>query len=128
MFENTKAYSGFAVDDVPKAREFYGRTLGLRVSGDGDDLWLHLPGGRDTLVYPKPNFTPATYTILNFSVHDIDAAVDELAARGVRFERYDGFDQDERGISRADGGPLIAWFTDPSGNILSVIEEQQRAG
>jgi catechol 2,3-dioxygenase-like lactoylglutathione lyase family enzyme len=127
MFEKTKAFSGFAVDDMPKAREFYGRTLGLSVSEEGDDLWLHLAGGWDTLVYPKPDFPPATYTILNFSVDDIDAVVDELGARGVRFERYDGFDQDECGISRAEGGPPIAWFTDPAGNILSVLEERQGA-
>jgi catechol 2,3-dioxygenase-like lactoylglutathione lyase family enzyme len=123
MFENTRAYSGFAVDDVQRARAFYEGTLGLRVSGDDGSLTLHLAGGRDTLVYPKPDFTPATYTILNFPVDDIESAVDELAARGVRFERYDGFDQDERGVLRAEGSPLIAWFTDPAGNILSVIEE-----
>jgi catechol 2,3-dioxygenase-like lactoylglutathione lyase family enzyme len=123
MFANTRAYSGFAVDDVQKARAFYEGTLGLRVSGDGDDLTLHLAGGRDTLVYPKPDFTPATYTILNFPVEDIESAVDELDARGVRFEQYDGFDQDERGILRGEGGPLIAWFRDPAGNILAVVEE-----
>jgi catechol 2,3-dioxygenase-like lactoylglutathione lyase family enzyme len=123
MFANTRAYSGFAVDDVQKARAFYEGTLGLRVSGDGDDLTLHLAGGRDTLVYPKPDFTPATYTILNFPVEDIESAVDELDARGVRFEQYDGFDQDERGILRGEGGPLIAWFRDSAGNILAVVEE-----
>ena len=123
MFESTRAYNGFAVDDVPAARAFYGGTLGLRVSGDGEDLRLHLAGGGDTLVYPKPDFTPATYTILNFPVEDIEAAVDELEARGVRFERYDGFDQDERGILRMEGSPLIAWFRDPAGNILAVLEE-----
>jgi catechol 2,3-dioxygenase-like lactoylglutathione lyase family enzyme len=122
MFENTKAFSGFAVDHVPRARGFYEETLGLRVSEDGDILTLHLAGGRDTLVYPKPDFTPATYTILNFPVEDIETTVDELVARGVSFERYDGFDQDERGISRAEGGPPIAWFRDPAGNILSVLE------
>jgi len=122
MFANTKAFSGFAVDDLQKAREFYERTLGLRVSEGDELLTLHLAGSRDTMVYPKPDYTPATYTILNFPVDDIDQAVDELAARGVRFERYDGFDQDERGISRAEDGPYIAWFTDPAGNILSVLE------
>jgi catechol 2,3-dioxygenase-like lactoylglutathione lyase family enzyme len=122
MFENTKAFSGFAVDDVPRARGFYEETLGLRVSEDGDILTLHLAGDRDTLVYPKPDFTPATYTILNFPVEDIETTVDELVTRGVNFERYDGFDQDERGISRTEGGPLIAWFRDPAGNILSVLE------
>lgn len=125
MFANTKAYSGFAVDDVGRAREFYGETLGLKTSVLDEEnglISLHLAGNRDTLVYQKPDFTPATYTILNFSVDDIDKAVDELAARGVTFERYDGFEQDEKGIARGEG-PSIAWFKDPAGNILSVIEE-----
>jgi catechol 2,3-dioxygenase-like lactoylglutathione lyase family enzyme len=125
MFADTKAYSGFAVDDMQKAREFYGETLGLRVSVLDEEyglLSLHLAGDRDTLVYQKPDHTPASYTILNFPVEDIDAAVDELAARGVRFERYDGFEQDEKGISRGQG-PDIAWFKDPAGNILSVHRE-----
>jgi catechol 2,3-dioxygenase-like lactoylglutathione lyase family enzyme len=122
MFEHTKAFSGFAVDDLQKAREFYEGTLGLRVSERDGDLVLHLAGGRDTVVYPKPDFLPATYTILNFPVDDIESAVDELTTRGVRFEHYDGTDQDEKGISRAEGGPLIAWFRDPAGNILSVLE------
>ena len=123
MFGKTKAYSGFAADDLQQARDFYEHTLGLEVSGEGDLLTLHLAGGRDTLVYHKPDFAPATYTVLNFPVDDIDAAVDELTARGVRFERYDGIDQDGRGVSRVDGGPRIAWFTDPAGNIFSVLEE-----
>lgn len=123
MFANTKAFSGFAVDDLQKARDFYAGTLGLEVSGDGGLLTLHLAGGRDTLVYPKPDFIPATYTILNFPVEDIDEAVDALAARGVRFERYEGFDQNEKGIWRGEGGPPIAWFTDPAGNILAVLEQ-----
>jgi catechol 2,3-dioxygenase-like lactoylglutathione lyase family enzyme len=123
MFENTKAFSGFAVDDLQKAREFYEGMLGLRVSQSNDLLTLHLAGERETLVYPKPDFAPATYTILNFPVDDIEAAVDELGAKGVRFERYDGLDQDEKGVSRAAGGPLIAWFRDPAGNILAVLEE-----
>lgn len=122
MFANTKAYSGFAVDDLQKAREFYSETLGLKTSDEGDLLWLHLAGGRDTLVYHKPSHTPATYTILNFPVEDIDTTVDELAARGVRFERYDGSAHDDKGISRGDG-PDIAWFTDPAGNLLSVLQE-----
>jgi catechol 2,3-dioxygenase-like lactoylglutathione lyase family enzyme len=125
MFASTTAYSGFAVDDIDKAREFYGETLGVKTSVLDEQnglLSLHLAGGRDTLVYHKPDFTPATYTILNFSVDDVDKAVDELAARGVRFERYDGFDQDEKGIARGNG-PNIAWFKDPAGNILSVVEE-----
>ena len=124
MFASTKAFSGFAVDDLQKAKEFYESTLGLSVSGEDGVLTLHLAGGRDTFVYPKPDFTPATYTILNFSVDNIDEAVDELAARGVRFLRYDGFDQDEKGIARAENGPYIAWFTDPAGNILAVLQER----
>ena len=126
MFASTKAYSGFAVDDLQKAREFYGETLGLRtsvISEEGGVMSLDLAGERGTLVYQKPDYTPATYTILNFPVDDIDKAVDELAARGVRFERYDGFEQDEKGISRGEG-PYIAWFKDPAGNVLSVLQEQ----
>ena len=123
MFANTKAFSGFAVDDVQKAREFYGETLGLKTSEEYGLLTLHLAGDRPTLVYPKPGHTPADYTILNFPVDDIDKAVDELAARGVRFERYDGFEQDEKGISRGEG-PYIAWFKDPAGNVLSVLQEK----
>ena len=123
MLADTKAFSGFAVPDLQTAREFYEGTLGLEVSEEHDLLTLHLAGDRPTLVYPKPDHTPATYTILNFQVADIDRTVDELTARGVRFERYDGFDQDERGIAKPNGGPRIAWFTDPAGNILSVLEE-----
>jgi catechol 2,3-dioxygenase-like lactoylglutathione lyase family enzyme len=122
MFAETKAFSGFAVDDLEAAKRFYGETLGLRVSEENGLLSLHLAGDRDTLVYPKPDFTPATYTILNFQVDDIDAAVDELTKRGVRFERYPGFSQDEKGINRDQLGPPIAWFTDPAGNILAVIQ------
>ena len=124
MFANTKAFSGFAVDDVPKARKFYEDTLGLKVSDEQDLVILHLGGNRPTLVYPKPDFTPATYTILNFPVPDVEAAVDELTSRGVEFERYQEFDddQDEKGIWRGDG-PTIAWFKDPAGNIMSVIED-----
>jgi predicted enzyme related to lactoylglutathione lyase len=125
MFANTKAFSGFAVDDVRKAREFYGETLGLKTSVLDEEsglIVLHLAGDRDTLVYQKPDFTPATYTILNFQVDDVDEAVDHLVARGVRFERYEGFEQDEKGIARGNG-PTIAWFTDPAGNILAVLEE-----
>jgi len=122
MFEHSKAFSGFSVDDIPKARQFYGETLGLRVSEENGLLTLHIAGDRNTLVYPKEDHTPATFTILNFPVDDLDKAVDELAARGVRFERYDGAEQDEKGINRG-GGPLIAWFKDPAGNILSVIQQ-----
>jgi catechol 2,3-dioxygenase-like lactoylglutathione lyase family enzyme len=121
MFTNTKAFSGFAVDDVDKAREFYSETLGLEVSDENGLLTLHIADDRPTLVYPRPNHTPADYTILNFPVDDIDQAVDDLTARGVQFERYEGFDQDERGIMRAEGPP-IAWFKDPAGNVLSVIK------
>ena len=126
MFADTKAFSGFAVDDIPKAKEFYEGTLGLRVSEEGDLLVLHLAGDRDTIVYPKPDHVPATYTILNFPVDDVDEAVTKLEARGVRFEHYDGLGQDGRGISRTDDGPVIAWFTDPAGNILSVLETPQQ--
>jgi catechol 2,3-dioxygenase-like lactoylglutathione lyase family enzyme len=123
MFAQAKAFSGFAVPDLEQAREFYESTLGLNVSEDNDLLVLHLAGGRDTLVYPKPDHQPATYTILNFQVDDIDETVDQLTQRGVRFERYDGLEQDEKGISRSPAGPPIAWFTDPAGNILSVLED-----
>jgi catechol 2,3-dioxygenase-like lactoylglutathione lyase family enzyme len=123
MFKDTKAFSGFAVDDLDKAREFYGSVLGLEVTTEEMGLLtLHLAGDRPTIVYPKPDFEPATYTILNFPVDDIDAAVDELIERGVAFEIYDGFGQDERGVSRNEDGPPIAWFRDPAGNILSVLE------
>ena len=126
MFENTKAFSGFAVDDIEKAEKFYGETLGLRtevLDPETGVLVIHLAGDRDTFVYYKPDFVPATYTILNFPVEDVDAAVDELTSRGVSFERYEGFDQDEKGIARALG-PDIAWFKDPAGNILAVLEQQ----
>jgi catechol 2,3-dioxygenase-like lactoylglutathione lyase family enzyme len=122
LFAETKAFSGFAVPDLDEARAFYEGTLGLRVSQEHDLLTLHLAGDRDTLVYPKPDFVPATYTILNFPVDDVEAAVDELQNRGVHFERYEGFDQDEKGISRDPDGPVIAWFKDPAGNVLSVLE------
>ena len=122
MFENTKAFSGFSVDDVPEAKKFYGETLGLKVSEEYGMLSLHIAGECDILVYPKPDHTPATFTILNFPVDDIEKAVDELAERGVRFERYDESDTDEKGIYRG-GGPLIAWFKDPAGNVLSVIQQ-----
>ena len=122
MFEQTKAFSGFSVDDIPKAKQFYSETLGLRVSEQHGMLTLHLAGDRDILVYPKDDHTPATFTILNFAVDDIDEAVDELTARGVRLERYDGFEQDDKGVARG-GGPLIAWFKDPAGNILSVLQQ-----
>jgi catechol 2,3-dioxygenase-like lactoylglutathione lyase family enzyme len=121
MFENTKAFSGFAAPDIEQARRFYGETLGLNTSIDNGLLILHLAGERNTLVYPKPDFEPATYTILNFEVEDIETAVDELVDRGVQMERYEGARQDDKGISR-DEGPPIAWFKDPAGNILAVLQ------
>ena len=123
MFTDTRAYSGFAVDDLARAHTFYSETLGLRTSREGPEmplLTLHLAGDRDTLVYEKPGFEPATYTILNFEVDDVEAAVDALNERGVEMERYDDFPQDSKGIMRGDG-PDIAWFKDPAGNILSVL-------
>ncbi|WFB06949.1 VOC family protein [Streptomyces sp. LX-29] len=123
MLRNSKAFSGFAVDDLQRAKDFYGETLGLRVTERYGLLTLHLAGGTDVLVYPKDNHTPATFTILNFPVDDIDGAVAGLTERGVRFERYDGFEQDEKGIARGQG-PDIAWFTDPAGNVLSVLQEK----
>lgn len=123
MFGKTKAFSGFAVNDIPAAKQFYSDTLGLEVTEENGMLTLHIAGDRDTLVYPKPDHTPASYTILNFPVDDIDQAVDELARRGVRFERYDGFEQDDKGIASGGGGPRIARFTDPAGNVLSVLQE-----
>ncbi len=122
MFAETKAFSGFAVPDLEEARAFYEGTLGLRVSQEHDLLTLHLAGDRNTLVYSKPDHEPATYTILNFQVDDVETAVDALQKRGVQFERYEGIDQDERGISLDPNGPRIAWFTDPAGNIMSVLE------
>jgi catechol 2,3-dioxygenase-like lactoylglutathione lyase family enzyme len=125
MFGNTKAFSGFAVDDIEKARQFYAETLGLEVTEENGMLTLRIAGDRPVLVYPKPNHTPASFTILNFPVEDIEPAVDQLAARGVVFERYEGTPAatDEKGIFRG-GGPLIAWFTDPAGNVLSVVESE----
>ena len=124
MFGNTKAFSGFAVDDIEKARQFYAETLGLEVTEENGMLTLHIAGARPVLVYPKPNHTPASFTILNFPVEDIEPAVDQLAARGVVFERYEGTPAatDEKGIFRG-GGPLIAWFKDPAGNVLAVLED-----
>jgi len=123
MFKDTKAFSGFSVDDVQKAKQFYGQTLGLEVSEQNGLLALHIAGGRNIVVYPKPNHTPATFTILNFPVSNIEQAIDDLTARGVHMEIYFEGDQDEKGIFTG-GGPLIAWFKDPAGNILSVLEEK----
>jgi catechol 2,3-dioxygenase-like lactoylglutathione lyase family enzyme len=124
MFKDAKAFSGFSVNDLQKAKEFYGQTLGLDVSESHDLLELHIAGVTKILMYPKNNHTPATFTILNFPVDDIEQAVDDLAGRGVHFESYNYGDlvTDEKGISRGQG-PKIAWFKDPAGNILSVLEE-----
>jgi catechol 2,3-dioxygenase-like lactoylglutathione lyase family enzyme len=126
MLANSRAYSGFAVDDIAKARQFYTETLGLTVSNvpGAPDVLATLQTGGDgrILIYEKPDFAPATYTILNFPVEDINKTVDELTARGVTFQRYEGMAQDERGIA-LELGPPIAWFTDPAGNILAVIQE-----
>lgn len=121
MFTNIRAFSGFSVDDIPAAKAFYGEVLGLRVSEESGMLSLHIAGDRDTLIYPKPDHTPAKFTVLNFPVDNIEEAVDGLGERGVSFERYDNADMDERGIFRGQG-PLIAWFKDPAGNVLSVIQ------
>jgi catechol 2,3-dioxygenase-like lactoylglutathione lyase family enzyme len=118
------AFSGFSVDDIGAARDFYRDTLGVEVvEMDNGLLRLHLAGGHDAIVYPKADHVPAAFTILNFAVSDIERAVDELTAAGVETIRYDGFGQDERGISRNPGGPPIAWFNDPAGNILAVLAE-----
>ena len=124
MFAETKAFSSFAVSDVDEAERFYRDTLGIVTSRIDEMglLTLHLAGDRDTMVYPKQDFVPATYTVLNFAVEDVDAAVDELTSRGVEIERYEGFDQDDKGIARGNG-PTIAWFRDPAGNVLAVLEE-----
>jgi predicted enzyme related to lactoylglutathione lyase len=121
MFKNVRAYSGFSTNDIPKAKEFYSQTLGLKATEEYGMLRLHLATGAEILIYPKAGHVPATYTILNFQVDDIEKAMEELIARGVAFERYPG--TDEKGIQRG-GGPLIAWFKDPAGNILSVLQEK----
>ena len=123
MLGDAESFSSFAVDDLERARTFYADTLGLEVETIDDPglLQLKLAGGHSVMIYPKPDFQPAAYTVLNFTVGDVDAAVDRLAERGVTFERYEGFGQDEKGIARGNG-PSIAWFTDPAGNILSVLE------
>jgi catechol 2,3-dioxygenase-like lactoylglutathione lyase family enzyme len=124
MLANAKATSGFAVPDTEEAKRFYGETLGLDVAVLDEEngvMALKLSGG-DVFVYRKPDFVPATYTILNFEVDDIDTAVEELSSRGIDFERYEGFEQDEKGIARGPG-PSIAWFKDPAGNILSVLRQ-----
>ena len=123
MLEISKAFTGFAAPDIAKENKFYSQTLGLKTSEDHGLLRLHLAGGNNVLIYPKPDFTPATYTVLNFPVDDVDQAVDKLTKRGVQFERYnrENLKTDEKGIMRGNG-PTIAWFKDPAGNILSVLE------
>jgi catechol 2,3-dioxygenase-like lactoylglutathione lyase family enzyme len=124
MFRDSHAFAGFSTNDIDKAKEFYGQTLGLETSDGMGALMLDLAGGGRVFIYPKDDHEPATFTVLNFPVDDIDAAADDLKRAGVTFERYDGLDQDERGIARgrASGqGPDIAWFKDPAGNILSVL-------
>ncbi|GAA1565334.1 VOC family protein [Kribbella sancticallisti] len=121
MFKATKAFSGFSVDDLAVARDFYANTLGLDVTEENGLLGLQIAGGIPILVYPKSDHTPAEFTVLNFPVTDIEATARDLVARGVTFERY-GDDQDELGIHRGEG-PLIAWFKDPAGNVLSIIQE-----
>ena len=126
MFRDSKAFSGFAVKDLDAAKTFYADTLGLDATVEEMGiLSLRLGSGAQVMVYPKPDHVPATYTILNFPVKDVDAAVDGLVAAGVRMQRYEGFEQDAKGIARSDGnGPTIAWFTDPSGNILAVLDDE----
>ena len=122
MLTDSRAFSGFSANDIARAKEFYSQTLGLDVTEEDGMLTLKLGGGQTVLIYPKDDHEPATYTTLNFPVKDIDAAVDALTSRGIEFERYgEGFDQDERGVARGVGPP-IAWFKDPAGNILSVIQ------
>jgi catechol 2,3-dioxygenase-like lactoylglutathione lyase family enzyme len=125
MLGDSKAFSGYSASDIPKAKEFYAEILGLKVSEDHGLLTLHLAGGNNVLIYPKPNHSPATFTVLNFPVQDVEQAVDELTKRGVRFEVYDLPDikTDRKGIMRGNG-PTIAWFKDPAGNVLSVIEQE----
>ena len=126
MLRDSKAFSGFSAEDIPKAKKFYAETLGLDVSESHGLLTLRFAGGNNVLIYPKPTHIPATFTVLNFPVKDVDLAVDELTKRGVRFEKYDRPDlkTDKKGIMRGNG-PTIAWFKDPAGNILSVIEETE---
>jgi len=123
MFKDTNAFSGFSVDDLDAARRFYSETLGIEVSEEGPGLGLELATGGSVFIYPKDDHEPAGFTVLNFPVDDIEAAVDELTERGIAIERYDGFGQDERGIASPPHGPRIAWFKDPAGNVLSVLSD-----
>ena len=125
MFKDTKAFSGFSVNDIQNAKLFYSGILGLNVTeGNMGILTLHLAGGGTVIIYPKPNHVPATFTVLNFAVNSVEKAVDELNAMGISFEKYEGIESDEKGIVRGNG-PVIAWFKDPAGNIISVLEEMQ---
>jgi predicted enzyme related to lactoylglutathione lyase len=126
MLSESQAFSGFSAADIAEEKRFYSEVLGLNVSEEYGMLHVHLGSGADVLIYPKSNHVPATYTVLNFPVDDIEQTVDELTAKGVTFERYEqmGSDIDERGIFRG-GGPYIAWFTDPAGNVLSVLQERE---
>ena len=129
MLKESKAFSSFSVDDLKTAKEFYGQKLGLEVSETNEGLGLQVTGGGEIFIYPKANHTPATFTVLNFPVDDINQAVDELGGRGVQFESYEGqMKTDKKGIFRGAArgeGPNIAWFKDPAGNILSVLEQKQ---
>jgi predicted enzyme related to lactoylglutathione lyase len=122
MLKDSQAFSGFSSNDIDAARVFYGETLGLDVTEDDGMLNLRFAGGGRGIIYPKPNHEPATFTVLNFPVDDIEATVDRLTGAGVVFERYPGMNQDDRAIARDPGGPAIAWFKDPAGNILSVLK------
>ena len=124
MLKDSQAFSGFSVPDTEAARTFFADTLGLDVTEANGILTLHLGGGHRAIAYPKPDHVPATFTILNFPVADIEATVDELTGRGVVFEKYEGtpMETDAKGIFRK-GGPLIAWFTDPAGNVFSVLQD-----
>jgi catechol 2,3-dioxygenase-like lactoylglutathione lyase family enzyme len=126
MFKDSKAFSSFSVNDLQRAKEFYGQTLGLDVKQTPEGLELHLADDNITFLYPKPNHTPASFTVFNFVVDDIDEAVNELNQLGIRLEHYDlpELKTDNRGIARGEEGPMIAWFKDPAGNILSVLEER----
>ena len=125
MFKDSKAFSSVSVNDLAAAKRFYTDILGLNVEEMPEGLSVNLSGGGAVFLYPKPNHAPATFTVLNFPVDDVDGAVAELKKRGVTFEHYDlpGLKTDEQGISRGNGGPTIAWFTDPAGNILSVVSK-----
>jgi catechol 2,3-dioxygenase-like lactoylglutathione lyase family enzyme len=132
MITITSSFSGFSVDDIDAAEQFYSDTIGLKTTKDAMGLGLTMPDGAKIFIYPKENHQPATYTVLNFVVPNIDEAYDALTEKGVKFERYEGMHQDEKGIARqTEGapeaeGPTIAWFTDPAGNILGLIEDMKK--